>query len=476
MKSLMESGPVEKLLHIIKYLPDSCYAEICRTNPCKYSMAGKTGRKEGTMVSNYFSDPRRLRRFQNGILAPHMDAFAESFSEKGYTQWVIREYLRDAHHFADYAAWLGKTKVGQLDHALAEDFLNNHLPNCSCERMNSGKFANATAAMDHLMKFLVANQFIDEAKPKAPDMPKPISDILVKYDEYLLRRKGLSVKTRGIHRVKASAFIDWLKDRHGCVDLSALDNDDILDYQKHVDSYGFSLDYKKTVTNCLRGFLRFLRWERVLDKDLTPAVFRVIEWSLSSLPRYMPFEDVKILLQAPDRDTPEGKRDIAMLILMAYLGLRANEVINLHISDIDFVSGEILIRKTKTFRARKVPLTIEIAEILIDYINNGRGNVNFDKLFIRTIAPHTPLIAPAAPGIMVRKYLKEAGLQVPKKGTHLLRHSLATHLINNGSTLKEIADLLGHKNIQSTTIYAKVQVERLKDVALPFPAIGGVSL
>ena len=260
------------------------------------------------------------------------------------------------------------------------------------------------------------------------------------------------------------------------MDLSALDNNDILDYQKHVDTYGFSLDYKKTVTNCLRGFLRFLRWERILDKDLTPAVFKVIEWSLSSLPRYMSSEDVKILLQAPDRNTPAGKRDIAMLILMAYLGLRASEVVNLHISDIDFTTREILIRKTKTMRARKVPLTIEIAEILIDYIKNGRENAKYDELFLRTKAPHTPLIAPSAPGTMIRKYLEESGLKVPKKGTHLLRHSLATHLINNGSTLKEIADLRGHINIQSTTIYAKVQVERLKNVALPFPAIRGASL
>jgi site-specific recombinase XerD len=342
--------------------------------------------------------------------------------------------------------------------------------------MNSGKFATATATMEHLMNFLVVNGVIAEAEPRLSHIPKQISDILSKYDEYLSRRKGLSVKTRGIHRAKASAFIDWLKERHECVDLSALDNDDILDYQKHVDGYGYTLDYKKTVTNCLRGFLRFLRWERVLDKDLTPAVFKVIDWSLSSLPRYMPFDDVKILLQAPDRNTPGGKRDIAMLILMAYLGLRACEVVNLHISDIDFAAGEILIRQTKTYRARKVPLTIEIAEILIDYIKNGRDNAKYDELFIRTVAPRTPIRAPSSPGTMIRKYLKDSGLKIPKQGTHVLRHSLATHLINNGSTLKDIADLLGHKNIQSTTIYAKVQVERLKDVALPFPVVGGVSL
>ena len=198
----------EKLLHIKKYLPDSCYTELCRASSCKYGMTDKIGRKEGTMVSNYFSDPRRQRRFQTGILAPYIDEFAESFSDKGYNHWVVRQYLRDAHHFADYAAWLGKTEINQLDYTLAEAFLNNHLPNCSCERMNSGKFAHATAAMAHLMKFLSVNKLIAEAKPKDKGIPGSISEVLTRYNEYLLRRKGLSDKTRGIHRVKALAFID----------------------------------------------------------------------------------------------------------------------------------------------------------------------------------------------------------------------------------------------------------------------------
>lgn len=112
---------------------------------------------------------------------------------------------------------------------------------------------------------------------------------------------------------------------------------------------------------------------------------------------------------------------------------------------------------------------MEIAEILLDYIKHGRKNSQETELFIKTVAPYTPVIASSSLGTMIKKYIMQIGIKTPTLGTHQLRHSLATHLINNGVTIKEIADILGHSSIQTTGIYAKVQVERLKDIALPFP-------
>ena len=297
-----------------------------------------------------------------------------------------------------------------------------------------------------------------------------LSDTLSMYDAYLDDLLGLCKKTRDIHRRRATIFMEWLKDRHGKLKLSNINNADILDFQLAIEDNRYSFSFKQTITSCLRAFLRFLRWDRIVEMDFTPAVFELIEWNLANVPKYMPFDDVKMLLQAPDRNTAVGKRDLAMLILMAHLGLRAGEVVNLCISDIDFLNGTLLIRQTKTSRERILPLTIEIAEILIDYIKNGRQNQKYDGLFLRTYAPYTPIESSSSAGTMIRKYLKQIGIKSPTMGTHQLRHSLATHLINNGATLKDIADLLGHTKIESTSIYAKVQVDRLKDVALPFPA------
>ena len=430
------------------------------------------------MLKNYFKDPRRLKRFQTGLLALHYDDFAQSFYSQGYSKETVRSYLRTAYHYANYGIWSGKTEISQLSYDFANEFLNEHLPNCSCERMNCGKYAQATAGIEHLMKFLVNKNLVAPPENAAPAYDA-MSYVLKKYDEYLESLLGLCKKTRNIHRKKATVFMEWLKSTKGKLDLSAINKGDILDFQIAIDKNSYSLNYKKTITNCLRGFLRFLRWERILETDLTPAIFTVIEWSLSTIPKYMPFDDVKLLLQAPDRSTSIGKRDLAMIILMAYLGLRSIEVVQLKISDIDFLEGYIFIRKTKTAKEHQIPITVEIAGILIDYIKNGRNNSCYDELFLRTYAPHTPIESSSAVGTVVRKYITETGIPSPTFGTHQLRHSLATHLINNGVSIKEIADLLGHLNIESTGIYAKVQFERLKAVPLPFPKSvcrGGVSI
>ena len=424
------------------------------------------------MVSNYFKDCRRIRRLRECLLGEYMDTFAESFANYDYSVYSVRSYLRTAAHFARYAVWEGKTEVNQLNHEMASRFLNEHLPNCSCEKMNSGIFSNATAGIDHLMRFLVELGVIEALIETVPR--NQMSDILIKYDKYLDKIFGLTIKTRKVHRKRASIFMEWLKERHGELKLEEINNSDILDFQIAIQDNKYSFDFKKTVTSCLRSFLRFLRWEHIVLEDFTPAVYELIEWSLASVPKYMPYDDVLLLLQAPDRNTTVGKRDVAMLILMAHLGLRACEIVNLCISDIDFRNGTILIKKTKTSVEREMPLTIEIAEILIDYIKNGRQNQRYDGLFLRTYAPYTPIQSSQSVGTMIRKYIMGIGLKTPTLGTHQLRHSLATHLINNGSTIKDVADMLGHTSIESTGIYAKVQVERLKEVALPFPMGGAL--
>jgi site-specific recombinase XerD len=421
------------------------------------------------MLRDYYKDSRRIRRLRKSLIGEYLDAYSDSFKEQGYSNLTVKGYLRTAFHFAQFALWEGKTEIRDLTPELANQFLNEHLPNCSCERMNCGKYADATAGTAHLLNFLEKEKLIE--KPAVMHKNNWQSDTLARYDAYLDNLLGLCKKSRNVHRKKATIFMEWLKERHGKLELSNINNADILDFQIALEDNGYSTDFKQTITSCLRGFLRFLRWDRIVEHDFTPAVFTLIQWKLSSVPKYMPFDDVKLLLQAPDRNTTSGKRDLAMLILMAHLGLRASEVINLRVSDIDFLNGTLLIRQTKTSRERILPLTLEIAEILIDYIKNGRQNQKCDGLFLRTFAPYTPIANPSSVGTMISKYLKETGIKSPTLGTHQLRHSLATHLINNGSTLKDIADLLGHTSIESTGIYAKVQVERLKDVALPFPAV-----
>lgn len=450
------------------------------------------------MLELYYESERTIWRLNHcGPFGAHMEGFAQYLSQRYTSRNVVREYIRGAAHFSRYALREGVYEAKRLDSALAYRFINEHLPTCSCERMNSGVYASTTTSAQHVLDYLAgegyfappssrvgrapASQHFISRRTSRPGtaekqatilafLPETIGGLVLRYDEYLDRLFGLCQKTRDIHRAKTLLFLKWVYENHGAdFELSALTAPDIIAFQEMCNETGYSHDYRKTVTGCLRGFLRFLRWERILTDDLTPAVYKVIEWRLASVPKHIPYEDAMLLVSAADRNMLKGKRDYLMLLLMLQLGLRANEIIQMQLGDISLQKGELFIRNTKTNRDRVLPLTNDLADAMVDYLRHRISETPQQRLFLRSVPPHTPLASSAALGSVVRRYIEETGMQTPTLGTHQLRHALATRLVNHGVSFKETADILGHRSIQSTGTYAKVQIERLKEIALPFP-------
>lgn len=466
------------------------------------------------MLETYFDDSRTIYRLSNcGVFGHKMEEYAGylHISKQDFSKNTTREYLRAAAHLSRFALWEGINDLSLLNEDFACKFVNEHLPNCSCERLNKGKYHSTIRGVWQVLNFLSEAKIISQpsnliqdsliprqlqpfkplkpyppiqsesGKPTPPrtdiasqviimsNLPESMGGIILQYDEYLDNLFGLSKKTRDAHRLKAMLFLKWIYEEHGFdFQLSSLNAQDILKFQEICNEYGYSNDYRKTITSCLRGFLRFLRWERIVQDDLTPAVYKLKEWKLSSVPKHIPYETAMLLLSVPDRETVKGKRDYLALLLMLQLGLRANEVIQIELKDISLTNGELLIQKTKTHRGRCLPITNEIADAIVDYLQ-VRPKRPQSELILRAVRPYNPLKSSATLGSVVRQYIEELGLNVPSYGTHLLRHSLATHLVNNGASFKETADILGHTSIETTGIYAKVQIERLKDIALPFP-------
>ncbi|HBU11876.1 MAG TPA: hypothetical protein DEB31_03875 [Clostridiales bacterium] len=467
------------------------------------------------MLEDYFIDPRVIYRLSNcGLLGEKIEDFAVYLQRQELSKGTVREYIRAAAHLSRFALWEGLYDLSQLDESFACRFAQEHLPVCSCERLNKGKYSQTIHGVWHVLRFLsgigaiappmellknslepqqrkplrppaavkpLPPRKLESGKPSPPRtdvasqalimrrLPESMGGIILQYDEYLDSLFGLCKKTREIHRLKTMLFLKWVYERHGQdFQLSELRSQDILDFQQMCNEYGYSNDYRKTITSCLRGFLRFLRWQRILEEDLTPAVFKVIEWKLADVPKYIPYDDARLLLSAPDRSTVKGKRDYLVLLLIMQLGLRADEIIQIQLDDISLEKGELSIRKTKTHRGRCQPLTNELADALVDYLR-VRPRRPQQGLILRATIPYVPLASSSALGCMVRRYIEEIGISVPSYGTHLLRHSLATHLMNNGASLKDTADILGHVSIQTTGIYAKVQIERLREIAMPFP-------
>jgi integrase len=192
-------------------------------------------------------------------------------------------------------------------------------------------------------------------------------------------------------------------------------------------------------------------------------------WRLSSLPRHLPWEQVRQLIESVDTSRPVGLRDKAVLLLIATLGLRSQEVRSMQLGDIDWHCAEIRLRKTKTRRERVLPLPGAVGAAIADYLLHGRPRISFPQVFLRHRAPLGPLTSSHGIGDIVERRLRRAGIGASHHGAHLLRHSLATRMVNQMVPIKQIADLLGHTSIDTTAIYTKVNTTNLAAVALPFP-------
>jgi site-specific recombinase XerD len=225
------------------------------------------------------------------------------------------------------------------------------------------------------------------------------------------------------------------------------------------------------MVTALRSLFGYLRYRGAVTRDLAGCVPTVPHWSLSTLPRYLPAADVERVLQCCDRKTPTGRRNHAILLLLARLGVRAGEVVGLNLDDIDWSSGQILIRG-KGGKSAPLPLAADVGAALAAYLRHDRPRSVTRRVFIRHRAPLVGLGNSSTISSLVRRALKHAGIESAHTGAHVLRHSLATSLLRQGGSLDEIGELLRHRSPNTTAIYAKVDVTALHALALPWPGGG----
>ena len=303
------------------------------------------------------------------------------------------------------------------------------------------------------------------SKPRAHVERTSVGRLTNDFEQYLRSERGLSRSTLLDYTKIAGRF---LKDRFGkkSVQAKALQPRDIHRFIIHHLKTG-SRGQAKRAVSALRSFLRFLRQRGKITIDLAATVPGVADWRFSHLPRSIPQWQVERLLTSCDRKTPIGRRDYAILLLLARLGLRAGEVVKMTLDDLDWRHGEVLVHG-KDQREAQLPLPKDVGAALVSYLRYARPECSTRQVFIRTKAPRRSLNA-ASIGNVVHRALRRAGLNPGLKGSHLLRHSLATNLQRRGATLTEIGQLLRHTNLTTTQIYAKVDIGALRAIALPWP-------
>jgi site-specific recombinase XerD len=218
----------------------------------------------------------------------------------------------------------------------------------------------------------------------------------------------------------------------------------------------------------LRSFFRFLYQRGETANDFSPSALTVANWHLSELPKFLEPEQVECLLQSCNQDTLIGQRDYVILLLLARLGLRAGDVVHMTLDDIDWKAGELIVRG-KSHRQERLPLPQDVGEALVRYLSYGRPRCSTRSVFIRIRAPHKGFSSSAAICNIVRRALVRAKLNPTFKGSHLLRHSLATQMLRGGASLAEIGKILRHQRLNTTQIYAKVDQIALRGLAQPWP-------
>jgi site-specific recombinase XerD len=415
---------------------------------------------EEVMLERYFESPHRLKAMRRGPLAGYIDGLAAKLSSQGYSYFYARRILCTVGDFSHFAQSKGITSTEKLSQALADRFMEEELKPV-------GEYRMAANAVWHALVYLAEQGVIPPLESNTPP-PKPVDIILARYDHYLINVRGLSLGTRVDYLRIVRHFLEHRQ--NDC--LESISGTELLEY---LTSRFERCSYHKSrlrIRSGIRIFLRFLYWEGTLSIDLDRVVPKVRTWKLATVPRHIPWQDVRKLIDSINTFNPAGLRNRAVLLLLALLGLRSGEVQKLKLEDIHWQKAEIYLPRTKAERERILPLPKEAADALEEYILYGRPRINSPYVFLRHLAPVGPFKASNSIGDIVRRGLRNAGIKAPLTGAYLLRHSLATHLVNSQVPIKEVADILGHASIDTTAIYTKVDKTNLASVALPFP--GGV--
>jgi integrase/recombinase XerD len=408
------------------------------------------------MIENFYPNPIVVQRLQAGPLSAYIDTFAQQLFNEGYALWTVKYATR---LLADLTVWMQQQDLTITD--LAELSVNTFF---QYRYQSRRPHRDDRAILKKLLTYLRTLGVI-AALVKAVADPAYAS-IVQAFQQYLIDQRNLAPST--IHHY-LNTVVRFLNQRFGTQppNPDALCAQDVTGFMLQ-QARRYSTGQTQLIASALRSFFRFLLQQALITTDLAQCVPTPARRRLSTLPKFISADDVERLLHCVDQKTPEGLRNYAILQLLARLGLRATEVATLTLNDLDWDVGEIIVHG-KGGRCDRLPLPYEVGQALANYLRNGRPSCSTRCVFVRHRAPQRGFANGEAVGTTVRRALDRAGLNPVHKGAHLLRHSLATRLLRNGASLAEIGELLRHRNLNTTQIYAKVDESALRKLALPWP-------
>jgi site-specific recombinase XerD len=416
------------------------------------------------MIREFFVCPKTIERLETSPLAKEIRSLAEDLTRQGYTRKSIRSYLTMCDLLG---RWLARNNIP------LEEFCDDTIERFASAppEQRGGTRKNWRGAVLSSARVLLRHlRTTGVVKEMAPD---PSADDahhwLAAFDHYLDQVKGLKVETRKQYQHYANRFLEELE-KEGRIDWSLVTAEVLGDHaRRHAE---MRPGCRLQMVTAMRSLVRFLVAQNILPSGIERAIPITRRWTHQHLPERLTAEEIERLLEVSRSDTtPMGLRNHAIMLLMTRLGIRANEVIQLRLDDIDWKLGVLFIRSGKQ-RERALPLPKDAGEALLAYLMTGRPKTEHREVFINHKAPYGLLARSCVASWVVRKLFAKTGIHREYGKAHLLRHTLASQLVNSGVSFKETADFLGHRFLQTTGIYAKLDLECLSQIALPWP--GGV--
>jgi len=392
----------------------------------------------------------------------HLGALKRYLTERGHARHTVYSYLGCAAHFSH---WAERTdlSLAQIDEAVIGRFRDDHLAGCDCRWPTRSDRRDAGAALGHLLLVL---RTLGVAAPSTAK-PTAVDEELRRFEEHMGQVRGLAPKTRqAMLRIVRELLWGRFHDRP--VVISAITPEYVRRFFARLSERYHTPASAGSVVAALRGYFRF----RVARGDPVGALLSVLSypanWQHASLPKSLSDEEIERLLTSLDWPGPAMRRSSAIVRCAVDLGLRSGEIAALGLDDIDWRAGTVTLRTTKSRREQVLPLPQATGRAIAAYLQQERPKSTHRGVFVRRMAPHDEPIGADLVRTTIRQAYRRAGL--PYTRSYLLRHTIARRLLDGGSSLKEVADVLRHRSLNTTLIYAKLDGHKLGAVALPWPA------
>ena len=397
--------------------------------------------------------PRAHARFTSlPLLGPHLEGFAGWLAGRDYPRTLIRERMRKTPLLEELLQRSGCRKLPEITESQLRDLAPRDSQDNIC--------------LSALVRGLA--DYLRECGTLATPVATPSERLVEFYREFLAEVRGFADSTVAEHRATATELLSFLRYDKTPTALRGLDAPQIEAFLKSI-AKRMSRASLQHVAAHLRSFLRFLADRGEAATGLDGAVDTPRLYRSETLPLAWPWDTVQEFLESIDRTTPMGRRDYAMFLLVSTYGLRSSETVQLTLDHIAWRAGQFRIERAKTRTATHLPLTEEAGAALLDYLRHDRPLSRHREVFLRVREPRRPLL-PASVGDAFHNWVRRSSLQVPRCGPHCLRHSAAMHLLRQGTPLKTIGDLLGHRSPESTCSYLRLHTDDLRDAALDLPS------